>query len=219
MSRTRIVCLVAIVISLAAAITCYFLASHFPEHIYRSEKLMDSYFGSDLPCTFANMTDRHSSFDDAYKHPLYGLVFLPAAYFLRLVFGLSAPGTSQLFLSVNMFVWTLTLFACLFLLTKRLMDTCLYVMLALFTSSTLFWFTVPESFCFGSTTILLPILLVMIPRFSRDYILHVAAHVVSASITLTNWMAGFLSSLFMQGVRFRSRCTHLPCSRFCGVCS
>ena len=201
MSRTRIVCLVAILISLAAAITCYFLANHFPEHIYRSEKLMDSYFGSDLPRTYANMTDRHSSFWATYKHPLYGLVFLPAGYLLRVVFGLSTQATAQLFLGVNMFVWTLTLFACLFFLTKRILDTCLYVALALSTSSVLFWFTVPESFCFGSTTILLPILLAMIPRFSRNYILHVAAQVVSASITLTNWMAGFLSSLFKQGVR------------------
>jgi hypothetical protein len=136
MSYTQRIFSCAIILAILASVICYALAKRLPGHMYMSQKLMDSYFGSDLPRSYANMTSRYSDFGTTFKHPLYGLMFLPYSKLLRSVFGISPEASVRCFLSANIFLWALALFACLYFVSTRVVDTCLYTLLALFCSST-----------------------------------------------------------------------------------
>jgi hypothetical protein len=136
-----------------------------------------------------------------FKHPLYALVLFPASQFIQTVLNASPDVATWILLAANAFLWTLALFTCVYAICHKLLDTIIYTLLGMSCASTLFWLTVPETFAFGATTILIPILVLTNTKMASQYVLSVFVNLLSASITITNWMVGLIGSFLSHGPR------------------
>jgi hypothetical protein len=169
--------------------------------MYHSVNLWDAYFGSDLPRSYANMIDLSSDFSSMFKHPLYTLALFPASQLIQKSLNISPDAATWTLLAANAFLWTFALFTCVYAICHKLLDTIIYTLLGMSCASTLFWLTVPETFGFGATTILIPFLLLTNTTVASQYVLSVFVNLCAASITITNWMIGLIGSFLLHGPR------------------
>ena len=151
----------------------------------------DAWFQADLPRVLANMVDARSNHYRTKVHPIASIVIHPAVTGLRALW----PGTDlQAAMRVTGLVaavWIASFYAlCRLLGTGRAGAVC-FSLLAIGSAAFQFWFAVPETYSFGSLTLLWVLLVAALAarRPVSDRLL-VLASVASLSITVTNWVAG-----------------------------
>jgi hypothetical protein len=153
----------------------------------------DSWFGSDMPRVFANMTSRGSDHYRVKVHPLFSLIAYPPVIVLEKVLHLAPIIAERIVISATAALWLATLFITLRLLGCRRFDALLFSFLGATSAAAIFWFTVPETYSFGSLSILLALgfaALSEIYLFSSLW--YVAISALTLSFTITNWMVGIL---------------------------
>ena len=184
--------LTAVVVPLAILLAGM-LFSWFTSSITRQPIKNDAWFDSDATVVHDNITDIYGFHSHrTRKHPIYSLLFFPVVNILA-ASGFTKATAVRLIFSVSAGLWALLLYAALFRSLKRRLDAVVFALLALSTSSFLFWSWVTEIVLLSSVTVLLAILAFgMRGRFRL--IGHFVASFATLGITVTNWSAELLGA-------------------------
>ena len=156
-----------------------------------------SYFGSDVARVWNNLTDRYSDHHRTSVHPLFSLFVSLPCLFAHKFLGLEKLTAVSLLLAINASALTSVMYYLLFFVTKRLLDTVLFLALFLLSMSFLMWSRVPETFPFGATSMLVPFIIITIPRIREKENIQIISSIVTMGITITNWMSGILGCFFV----------------------
>jgi hypothetical protein len=183
-------------LALAAALTIYQLQQHIDPIAY-DPLTADAWFDADLPRVYANLTNRLSDHYRTATHPLFSLIAYPLVALLTNLFGLQPVSAVRLFVATAAAVWLALLYILLRLVTGRSLDAALFSLVAAVSAAAFFWLTVPETYVFGSITLIIALLFtILAPSLAAGRLpLHWWATLVSAvslTVTLTNWMAGLI---------------------------
>jgi hypothetical protein len=158
----------------------------------------DVWFEASLPRVYSNMVALDSDQSRSNVHPLFSLLVYPPTTVLRKVFGLDPAVAVRLLLAFVACLWISLMYLLLRTLDCRRLDAGLLSLLALLSAAAVFWLPIPETYPFGSCSLLLALLLMnTVPRTSFWW--YIGINVVTLSVTVTNWMAGVLATLVNQG--------------------
>jgi hypothetical protein len=156
----------------------------------------DVWFESDQPRIFACMTNRFSEYHYRTNvHPLFSMAgFLPV--YLARKGGHVEPATAvRIVSSVVAAAWAAMIFVVLRLFGCRRFDASLFATLAAVSATAVFGLVVPETFNFGSLTILLALGSVLVAQGrSLPSLWYVAMSAMTLGMTVTNWMAGIFAT-------------------------
>lgn len=183
----------AAVVALAVAVACLLIARSLPSVLFQS---MDFWFEADTLREISNMTRVH---DDHYRtsvHPLFSLMTFIPVYLVKHAFSISPLRAVLLVNSLVAALWGGTLYLLFRLLGCRLFDASLLTLLGLCSAASLFWLPIPNSYSWGSLSIMLALLLLLAAE-QRAFgaTVYAVASALTLSFTVTNWMAGLLVSL------------------------
>ncbi len=155
-------------------------------------KLYDVWFGSDTGRIFDSMTIA-TNLSRLSVHPLFALIAFPPVKLLEKILHLNPILSVRIVIASVAAFWLGTLFVTLRLLGCQRLDAILFSLLGAASAAAIFWFTVPETYSFGSLSILLALCFAALTEnrlFSSLW--YVAVSALTLSITITNWMFGIL---------------------------
>ncbi len=161
----------------------------------------DVWFDSDTRIVAMNMTIREFHHWTLYKHPLFSIVLWPMTSVVRLFVG--DPMTAvRVVQAGNAGLLVVLLFTLLGRIGLQLVDRALLGLLFIVSSTMLFWYTVPESFSFGGTTLLIALHAAISarPTTPLGYLGHGLASLATLSMTITNWAAGLVATATAYGL-------------------
>ena len=156
----------------------------------------NTWFESDIDRVYANMVSRLSDHHRTNAHPLFPIIAHPAVFVVERALGVGPAVAIRLVIAAVAALWASAQFVLLRLLGCRRLDAFLLSGVAGASSAAIFWFAVPETYSFGSLTILLALILVAVAerRPLSDW-RYVGVSALTLSITVTNWMSGLLATL------------------------
>ena len=164
----------------------------------------NKWFGADPYRVFANMSSRWSNHHRASVHPLFGLGVFPLVRGLRLLGGMDDVSAVRLVIAACAALWLCAVFGLLRLLGRWPLEAMLFSLLAASSAAAVCWWTIPETYGFGSLTILSALILVVIAQ--RRHLAerwYIAVSALTLSITITNWMMGVFAA-FVKLPRHRA---------------
>ena len=185
--------LLAVPLAMMVGVACLFIADTIPSFLLQS---MDFWFEADTLREVSNMTRVH---DDHYRtsvHPLFSLLTFIPVYAVKHGLSISPLQAVLLVTSVIGGLWIGMLYVLLRLLGCRKLDASVFTLLGLCSASALFWLPVPNSYSWGSLSIMLALVLLLLAE-QRTFgaSAYVVASALTLSVTVTNWMAGLLVTL------------------------
>jgi hypothetical protein len=188
--------LIILILAIMIAIATYLGSQQIPDAIFTDFYAQDTWFGSDIPTVFGNMTSFQSDFGRNNKHPLFPLLVLPPVFIVGKLLQVESVTAVRIVLPFVAAMWIGMLFVLFRLIGCRRLDATLLSLLGGSSAAAIFWLTVPESFSFGSVTILLALVLTALSQhrvFSPIW--YVVVGILTVGITITNWMAGLLATI------------------------
>ena len=187
--------LVAALLAAAACAASWQGARRLPSAITVHRFFIDEWFEADSPRVFSDMVNTMGPHNATSQHPLFPLA---AACPVRVLerCGLSPLEAVRGVIAGVAGLWLAALFALLRWLGCRRLDAALFSILGAVSASAICWFVVPETWAFGSVTILLA-LGVAARSMTRAVPVgwHVLASAATLSMTVTNWMVGLLATV------------------------
>ncbi len=141
------------------------------------------------------MTDRVSNHYRVKVHPLFSLVAFPLTLLATKGLSVDPIVSVKLVISAIAALWISTLFILFRLMGLHRLDAILFSLLASVSSASMFWFVVPETYSFGSLSIVIALCFVVLAetrQFSSLWYAGVSA--LTLSMTTTNWMVGLLTT-------------------------
>ncbi|HAX78491.1 MAG TPA: hypothetical protein DCY88_22340 [Cyanobacteria bacterium UBA11372] len=161
-----------------------------------SDRGADLWFAADIPRVFANMTERLSNHSRTKVHPIFSLIAFPPVFFMQKILGFEALTAVRLAIATVAALWIGALFILLRLIGCRRFDAALFSLLGATSAAAMFWFVVPETYPFGSLSILAALCLVAIAQYRKlSAQWYVVVSAATLSITTSNWMVGILATL------------------------
>lgn len=160
-----------------------------------SEQWNDVFYEADLYRTFGDATERWSNHSRSNVHPLYTLATYPATFVLQHAVGISAVLATRIVLALVAGLWIVAVFALLRARGARTVDAIVFSALAASSGAAVFWFAVPETYAFGSLSIVVMLLVASLPLAGGAA--EGATTVASAatlSFTITNWFVGLAAT-------------------------
>jgi hypothetical protein len=159
------------------------------------EESSSSYFEADVPRVHTNLSDRWSNHYRTRVHPLFSLFAGTPVLILKKGLGLSPTLGIRFYIAFIACLWSATLFVTIRLLGCRILDGFVFTILAMASSAAVFWFIVPETYSFGSLSILWAILFAALSqRRNLSGWIAVGVSALTLAFTVTNWMAGILAT-------------------------
>ncbi len=167
---------------------------------------IDFWFQSDMTRVFYNMTGADDTLH--YRTSVHPL-FLLAGYFstktvLDIFGGFANFGkvqAVQMIIALIAFFWAAALYVLLRLMSLPRLDAAIFSLLGVFSAASIFWFSVPETYSFGSLSIMAPLIVAACSQYRPvSEIWYVFASVASFSFTITNWMSGLIASFVKLGI-------------------
>ncbi len=175
-------------------ISTSFATSQLIDPIFFS--VSDVWFESDINRVFENMTDRNKSYAWGNTHPLFPTVGFLSTFLFQTIFHLQPITATRITVSTVSGLIVGTMFILFRLLGYKKIEAVLFSILASATAAARFWFVVPETFLFGGETILLILCIVALAGYRKlSPCWYIAANIISASMTTTNWMAGIAATI------------------------
>lgn len=171
-------------------------------------RFMNVWFDADIPRVFSNMTDRSGSHAATFKHPLFSLLGYgltrPA---ILLGFGAQTAVLSALAFNGAVFA------AALFMLLRRTglpvpAASCL-TLLAITSWAYRAFFSIPETFAFGATSIVIALLAMTCSGRHSRLALGFGA-LASLSVTITNFAVGAIAVILTRLQLYRARAAWGP---------
>ncbi len=158
----------------------------------------DIWFDADIPKQKFLMTD--SSFIGhgiTSEHPVEPLLLFTVGSILTKVLGLTTIHAIRIFTAGIAGIFIIGMYVLLRLNDTRVLDSFIFTGLASVSSSAIFWLPVPEAFTLGSISIILALCMLLFQNKVRNpLLLHVFLNFSTFSMTATNWVVGFLSTIF-----------------------
>lgn len=192
----RVDIVIALILAIATAITSFLAAQQIPTPLLTDFYAQDTWFGSDLPTVFGNITSLKSDFGRNNKHPLFPLLIFPLVFGAGKLLHLDPVTATRLVLALTAAVWMAGLYSLFRVMSCQRLDATLFSLVGGVSAAAVFWFVVPDSFPFASVTILLALVFVALTqyrKFSPGW--YVAVSALTVSITITNWMVGLLATI------------------------
>lgn len=184
---------------MAAAV---YLASAWTLPFLQWKEFDNIYFQADIALVYSNMTEYDSNHYRTDMHPLFSIAMLPLVTLIKMMSGAAAESIVRLLLASNAGAAAALVYLVLCRIATTRLDAWLFTALFSVSAASMFWLTVPETFPFGGTTILL-MLAVAATAHSRTQTL-VLANVVTMSMTLTNWMVGIYATFRLLWPRWKT---------------
>lgn len=184
--------LLVTVLAVVAGLACYSTAQLIAPSV---SKVFDIWFDGDSPRVFSNMTSRTGEHYRVKVHPLFSLIAYTAVFGIRKVCNIAPSVAVTIVMATVASIWITALFIALRLMEIRRWDALVFSILGAISASSLFWFIVPETYSFGSVSILLALIFVILTesyQFSAGWYVFVSA--LTLSFTTTNWMVGILAT-------------------------
>jgi hypothetical protein len=154
----------------------------------------DVWFHADTSRVVNNMTEPSARHYRTDVHPLFSLLTNPPVCVLGGVLGMHRITAVQALIAIVAGVWMSMLFLLLRLISCRRLDALLFCALAASSATTMFWFSVPETYSFGSVSILAALSVVGFERYKKlSDGWYIGTSAFTLSFTITNWMAGILA--------------------------
>jgi len=154
------------------------------------------WFQADLPRVYGNMVTRGSHHYRTKVHPLFSLIAFSLTFVLRRGLGFEPVIAVKIMIAAVASLWISMLFILLRLIGCHRFDAMLFSMLAAISASAIFWFVVPETYSFGSLSILLSLAIVALAQYLRlSPLWYMVVSALTLSFTVTNWMAGILATI------------------------
>jgi hypothetical protein len=169
--------------------------SRFDRRFFTAPIGNDVWFEADMPIVADTILHRWSEHHPRYAHhPLFALVTTVPAYGLRVI-GVAEQPRLAAILGLSAALWSATIFALIRLVTPTTLEACVFTLLAHVSAAAVFWLPTTETVVLGSTTLLLPLVLLGSDarRRAADH-WYVAASALSLSMTTTSWMAGIITT-------------------------
>jgi hypothetical protein len=183
------------VLAFAGACAVWYLTgllNHIP--LLVNEKADDVWFEGDVKRVFDNMTDRFSAHYRTNMHPLFSLLGLVCTKALQHLFKITPLAAVRVTLTGCAALWMAAFFHVLRLLGLRRLDSSVFTILAATSSAAMFWATVPETYLFGSLTIVIVLLVAALSeRRPIPPWLDVVTAAAALSMLVTNWMYALAS--------------------------
>ena len=182
-------------LAIGAGVAAFAGAQCIPSKVAASGFYYNVWFEADPSRVVANMSSLDS---DQYRtgvHPLFPLMTYPLVKLLRTVGGLPPFTAIRIVMVTLASLWVGTLFILLRTLGCHRFDAALFTLLAAASASAMFWLVMPETYAFGSLTILLGLMVVAVAqRRALSSWWYVAMSVLTLSVTVTNWMVGLFAT-------------------------
>ncbi|WP_374877063.1 DUF6080 domain-containing protein [Microseira sp. BLCC-F43] len=206
--------LLVVAIATLAGIAFYQGSGLIGEVVVRAQR-QDMWFEADSARVFANMTKAASSHYRTKVHPLFSLIAFPPVYLVKTVLGIKALTAVRLVIAAIAGLWVGALFILLRLIGCLRLDATLFSILGATSASAMFWFVVPETYSFGSLTMIAALCLVAIAQYRKlSARWYVVVSALTLSITTTNWMAGIAATFTKYR---RKRAWQITVNAFCLV--
>lgn len=197
--RYSIDIVIVIGLAIAIAIAIHLGTYQIPDPIFTDFYAQDVWFGSDIPTVFGNITSFDSDFGRNNKHPLFPLFVFPIVFGLGKILSLDPLSAARLVAVLVAVSWVGSLYALFRLMGCQRLDSTLFSILGGVSAASMFWLVTPESFSFGSVTILLGLIFVVLTQYQQLPMgWYVAVNIVTVSITITNAMVGIFATLINQ---------------------
>lgn len=167
----------------------------------RAVKAGNVWFQADIGRVYANMTDRNSNHYRTKVHPIFSLATNPVVWALHKA-GLQKQNAVRIIVSAIAGIWLALIYLVLRLLYLRYLDALLFSVLAAASASAFFWTTVPETYLFGSLSMLIVMAFVAVSEkrtFHSSW--HVSISALALSMTVTNWMTGIFATIVNNSYR------------------
>jgi hypothetical protein len=194
LTQHRVDSSITLILAIGFAVVTYLSAQKIPPPILTDFYAQDVWFGSDIPTVFGNITSLQSDFGRNNKHPLFPLFVFPLIFGLGKVLHLDLVSAARLVTALVAGIWIGSLYV-LFRQMRPRLDAIIFSLLGGVTAAAAFWFVVPESFSFGSLSMLLGLVLVAVAQHHKlSPVWYVAVSAFTVSITITNWMVGLLAT-------------------------
>ena len=152
----------------------------------------DLWFDADVYRIYYVMTDRMSVENDrSTTHPLFAIIAYPTMQAMTSILGIGPPRALRLLVAISAALWIVCLYSTMRLIDCKKFDATVFSVLAASSSSSIFWFAIPETFAMGSISILVSLAFIAFTRFKNiNLIWYVILNIFTLSITITNWIAG-----------------------------
>ena len=177
----------------SVGVTSIVIAGSIPLFLLQS---MDFWFEADTIREVSNMTSTTDDHSRTSVHPLFSILAFTPVFLVKHLFGIP---TLQAVLYVTGLLgglWSGTLFLMLRVMGCRSLDAGIFTLLSLSSASAIFWLPVPNSCTWGSWTIMLALILLLVDEQRRlGATAYVVASAFTLSITVTNWMSGLLATV------------------------
>jgi hypothetical protein len=155
----------------------------------------DVWFGSDIERVVVDMSVRLGYHGRIKVHPLFTLLIYPVVTVLQVLLRVSAEMAIKLTMAGTTALWAGILFWILRVIGCRRFDAALYSVLALSSAGVMFWVVLPETYLFGSLSMLVPVLFVGLSQErARSQWWAILISAFSMSMTITNWMVGIFAA-------------------------
>jgi len=196
--------LIAILLIMLAAVASYSAGEHLNTEGLRKDNV---WFQADIGRVYENMTKRSSNHYRTEVHPLFSLTTAPLVHGLSKL-GITKETAVRMLVAGVAGIWLAAFYLVLRLLRIRVTDALVFTIMISLSAATLFWSTVPETYLFGSLTLLLVLGLVALSE-ARNFaaVYWAAISALSLSMTVTNWMAGITATLASNSLRKTARIT------------
>jgi hypothetical protein len=184
---------VAAVVGVAAACASFW-GAHFVPSVIVDKCYFDVWFNGDHPTVYSGMINRYTSHRSEF-HPLFSLMTTPFVYALKLGLRIEPLTAVHTLMAGAAGLWSSGIYCVLRVMGCWRLDAGLLTLLAMSSAASMFWFVVPETWPFGSLSILFALGLVAVGecrRIAPGW--YVVASAISLGTTVTNWMAGILAA-------------------------
>lgn len=187
--------LLAIVLAVAAGLAAYYGSQLINPAFTYDKQTGDVWFHTDTMRVFDDMAVYAADHYRTHVHPLFVLLAMPPVYALKSLLSVNSVTAAHIVISVVAALWFCLLFIVLRSLSIHRTDAVLFSLLAASSAAAIFWFTIPETYPFGSLTLLLALgIVALAPIHKLSPWWYVAVSALTLGITITNWIAGILAT-------------------------
>ncbi len=188
--------LLVVVLAVVAGLASYLGARLINPETILDIRSKDTWFDGDITRVFVDMAVYEADHGRSDVHPLFSLLVMPFVYIVKSVLSLEPLTAVRIIIAATTSIWVGLLFVLLRLIGCQRFDATLFSILAATSAASIFWFTIPETYPFGSLTLLAVLVLVVLAQyFPLSEWWFVLVGVLSLGITVTNWMAGIFATI------------------------
>lgn len=185
-----------VAIAIGAGFASHHSAKLIDPALMLDKRTTDVWFHADTIRVFSDMTLFESKHTYTDVHPLFVLIAFPLVQTVKTVFSVEPMTAVQIVIATVASLWFSLLFTLLRVIGCRRFDATLFSIVAATSAATMFWFIVPETFSFGSLSILLGLGLVGLAQYRKlSPLWYVAVNTLTLGFTVTNWMAGIFATI------------------------